>query len=327
MFRIIIGIILIVFFLFGLFSEISNEKGEVFSAIMGGTIFLILPGILFIYYGIRSRYKTHQVSNHPVSIIFGSVLIFIFLGGFLQFIYEKKTDIVSWIGGGGVVFLIPGIILFFYGFKKRNTNLKKESIISENQFTSGMVEYMNTYCCSKCNKELEKIGIPPEIQMLQMYKQVVNIGSTEVPEEIKNNPYLYKGFFCPSCNKAFCPQCSNMQGAICPECGQRGLMPAYRPLLKKIAPTPAKPAILHLWIPPGAKVSLFITKTGKQGMTYKCEGAINITLQACPHCKVPFNSRPEGKIVWLYESRAFPENQGFFCLACNQELIINNWLN
>jgi hypothetical protein len=87
---------------------------------------------------------------------------------------------------------------------------------------------------------LEEIGIPPQIQMLQMYKQVVNIGSREVPEEIKNDPYLYRGFFCPNCNKAFCPQCSHMQGEICPECGQSGLMPAYRPLLKKIVQTQAK---------------------------------------------------------------------------------------
>ena len=102
---------------------------------------------------------------------------------------------------------------------------------------------MSTYSCSKCNKVLEEIGIPPQIQMLQMYKQVVNIGSAEVPEDIKSDPYLHRGFFCPNCNKAFCPQCSNMQGEICPECGQRGLMPAYRPLLKKIAKTPTKSTI------------------------------------------------------------------------------------
>lgn len=102
---------------------------------------------------------------------------------------------------------------------------------------------MSTYRCSKCNKVLEEIGIPPQIQMLQMYKQVVNIGATEVPEEIKNDPYLYKGFFCPNCNKAFCPQCSHLQSEICPECGQRGLMPAYRPLLNKIAQPPQKSTI------------------------------------------------------------------------------------
>jgi hypothetical protein len=103
-----------------------------------------------------------------------------------------------------------------------------------------MEEYMSTYSCSKCNKVLEEIGVPPQIQMLQMYKQVINTGATEVPEEIKNDPYLYRGFFCPNCNKVFCPQCSHMQGEICPICGQSSLMPAYRPLLKKIVKIPAK---------------------------------------------------------------------------------------
>jgi hypothetical protein len=98
-------------------------------------------------------------------------------------------------------------------------------------------------------------------------------------------------------------------------------------LTSKVAQTPAKPPTLHLWVPPGAEVRLFITKAGEQGMIYKCEGAVNITLQACPHCKTPFNSRPDGKIVRFDESRAFPESQGFFCPACNQELIINDWLN
>jgi len=112
--------------------------------------------------------------------------------------------------------------------------------IQQRKSANGMEEYMSTYRCSKCNKVLEEIGIPPQIQMVQMFKHVVNIGSTEVPEEIKNDPYLYRGFFCPNCNKAFCPQCSHMQGEICPECGQRVLMPAYRPLLIKIAQTPAK---------------------------------------------------------------------------------------
>jgi hypothetical protein len=93
------------------------------------------------------------------------------------------------------------------------------------------------YCCSRCKIVLEAIGIPLEIQMLQMYKQVVNIGSAEVPEEIKNDPYVYRGFFCPNCRKAFCPQCSHMQGEICPECRQRGLMPAYRPLLRNVGKT------------------------------------------------------------------------------------------
>ena len=88
--------------------------------------------------------------------------------------------------------------------------------------------------CSKCRKVLEEIGVPPQIQMMQMYKQVVNIGSEQVPEEIKNDPFLYRGFFCTACNKVFCPHCSNMQREVCPVCGQRRLMPAYRPLLKNV---------------------------------------------------------------------------------------------
>jgi hypothetical protein len=93
---------------------------------------------------------------------------------------------------------------------------------------------MSTYRCNKCNKEFEEIGIPPQIQMLRMYKSVVNIGSEEVTEEVKNDPFLYRAMYCPFCNKAFCPPCCNMQSQICPECGKSGLMPGYRPLLNKI---------------------------------------------------------------------------------------------
>jgi tetratricopeptide (TPR) repeat protein len=93
---------------------------------------------------------------------------------------------------------------------------------------------MIVYRCSKCNKVLEEIGIPPQIQMLQMYKQVVNVGSTEVPEEIKKDPFLYRGFYCSACNMVFCPSCSNMQYEHCPSCRRPGLLPGYRPLLKRI---------------------------------------------------------------------------------------------
>jgi hypothetical protein len=91
---------------------------------------------------------------------------------------------------------------------------------------------MSNYKCSKCNNELKEIGIPPQIQILQSYKNVMNIGA-QVSEEIKNDPFLYKGLYCPSCKKAFCPPCAKMQSQICPGCGQAGLMPAYRPLLNK----------------------------------------------------------------------------------------------
>ncbi len=92
---------------------------------------------------------------------------------------------------------------------------------------------MNTFNCNKCNKEFETIGIPPQIQMLQGYKNVMNIGG-EVPQEIKDDPFLYRGFYCPTCNEAFCPSCCGNQGQLCPKCGQTSLMPAYRPLLNKI---------------------------------------------------------------------------------------------
>lgn len=90
----------------------------------------------------------------------------------------------------------------------------------------------SSFTCSLCGKELEEIGVPPEIQLLQSYGTVINIGSQSVPQEIKDDPYLYRGFFCAACRKAFCPQCSQMQGEVCVSCGHRELMPAYRPLLR-----------------------------------------------------------------------------------------------
>lgn len=91
---------------------------------------------------------------------------------------------------------------------------------------------MSNFKCNKCNNVLAEIGIPPQIQMLQRVNNVMNTGE-QVSEEIKNDPFVYKGLYCPSCNKAFCPPCAKMQSQICPGCGQVGLMPAYRPLLNK----------------------------------------------------------------------------------------------
>lgn len=90
-----------------------------------------------------------------------------------------------------------------------------------------------SYSCSSCGKPLEKIGVPSQIQALRQYGSVTDIGASGVPEEVKRDPFLYRGFVCTQCRKSFCPACSNMQGEICPSCGEQTMMPAYRPLLKK----------------------------------------------------------------------------------------------
>ena len=93
---------------------------------------------------------------------------------------------------------------------------------------------MSSYSCSKCNKQLEEIGIPPHTMLAQLYGSVINTGSEAVPEEVKSDPFSYRGFFCRDCKKAFCRSCSNRQGEICPDCGKKALMPAYRPLFQEI---------------------------------------------------------------------------------------------
>ena len=87
--------------------------------------------------------------------------------------------------------------------------------------------------CATCEKVLEEIGVPPAIRFTQMYGQVVNIGESVDPE-IKADPYLYRGLYCPSCNQVFCPTCAGMQTERCPRCRKPGLMPGYRPLLSRI---------------------------------------------------------------------------------------------
>jgi hypothetical protein len=89
--------------------------------------------------------------------------------------------------------------------------------------------------CAGCGKPFEEIGVPPAIRSLQMFKQVVYIGSETVPPEVRADPHLYRGLYCPSCNLAFCPACAGMQSEVCPRCRKSGLMPGYRPLLRKIA--------------------------------------------------------------------------------------------
>ncbi len=78
---------------------------------------------------------------------------------------------------------------------------------------------------------------------------------------------------------------------------------------------------LSVWAPPGTSVSMFITKSGRQGMIFIGEGAVkNTSLRACPHCHVSFKSGAQGVVVRLDKSQANPESQGLFCPACNQEI-------
>jgi len=78
---------------------------------------------------------------------------------------------------------------------------------------------------------------------------------------------------------------------------------------------------LSVWAPPGTSVSMFITQSGKQGMIFIGEGAVtNTSLRACPHCHVSFKTGAHGVVVRLDKSLAFPESQGLFCPACNQEI-------
>jgi hypothetical protein len=56
--------------------------------------------------------------------------------------------------------------------------------------------------CSKCGKALEEIGVPRQIRLAQRYRQVINIGSESVSEEIKRDPFVYRGFFCTASRTA-----------------------------------------------------------------------------------------------------------------------------
>jgi hypothetical protein len=165
---------------------------------------------------------------------------------------------------------------------------------------------MPSYNCSHCGKTLEEIGVPPQIQMVQLYQQVVNIGSEAVPEEIKKDPFLYRGFFCPACKKAFCPTCCHMQGEICPECNQRKLMPAYRPLLKTAEADTAAPAVPKGG---GAIIEPKPSSPLKAGPESGC----------CPYCGA-FLLDEKGQIrIWLEISKKNPGAQGIFCVECREE--------
>jgi hypothetical protein len=104
---------------------------------------------------------------------------------------------------------------------------------------SAQAQPLGMYHCSKCGKVLDEIGIQPDIQAVQeamrRYASVSIIKDPSAPDEVRDDPFLFRGFVCPNCLKAFCPGCSNMQGEVCPSCGQKTLMPAYRPLLAKYA--------------------------------------------------------------------------------------------
>jgi hypothetical protein len=62
MIRIIIGIILIIIFI-GVILDVKGDP-EILSTILGGSVIMLLPGILLIYFGFRSR-KKHQQMNKP----------------------------------------------------------------------------------------------------------------------------------------------------------------------------------------------------------------------------------------------------------------------
>lgn len=153
---------------------------------------------------------------------------------------------------------------------------------------------MPDYNCGQCGKTLEEIGIPPGVQLAQQYQNVVNIGSGSVPEEVKKDPFLYRGFFCTACKKALCPTCCQMQGEICPQCKQRKLMPAYRPLLR------TGEAVAEEKLPSPA-------------MTGPARGL-------CPHCgESVLGEQGQLKIrLFVKESERGPE-QAFGCPKCQKE--------
>jgi HEAT repeat protein len=122
MIRIIIGIILVIIFI----SVILSDKGdpEILNTILGGSIIMLLPSILLIYYGFRSRKKNKQMSKPPVRVILGLILLFIFFFGLLSVIIDNKAKIGPYLGGGSIILLAPGILLIFFGLRLHKKNQK-----------------------------------------------------------------------------------------------------------------------------------------------------------------------------------------------------------
>jgi hypothetical protein len=106
--------------------------------------------------------------------------------------------------------------------------------------------------CDKCGRALEPIGIPPEVRALLAYDHVVDIGTEAVPRAVKEDPFLFRAFMCRVCDMAFCPRCCAQEAAPsvisfdarggtasrapiirCHRCGGMGLLPAYRPLIRR----------------------------------------------------------------------------------------------
>ena len=166
---------------------------------------------------------------------------------------------------------------------------------------------MSNQNCARCGKTLEEIGIPPQIRAAQLYGRVVDVGSAPVPEDIKQDPFLYRGFFCSSCRKAFCPTCSGMQGEICPECRQRTLLPAYRPLLKKAAAGTASVPDMKSDSVAMVDPSAILQKAGpERGF--------------CPHCGAFLLERGSVRVrLFIKEGDRGPE-QGIGCPECQKEL-------
>ena len=110
-----------------------------------------------------------------------------------------------------------------------------EAAVSDFDWRACLPARVVEFRCGGCSRVLEEIGVPAQISFLQGYGQVINTGAESVPAEVKADPYLYRGFYCPNCNQVFCPACAGMQSEHCPRCHQPSLMPGYRPLLKRIA--------------------------------------------------------------------------------------------
>ena len=165
--------------------------------------------------------------------------------------------------------------------------------------------------CNNCNKVLEEIGVPPDIQTLervkQMYKGSFSISSEAVPEEVRKDPYVYRGFFCPACNKVFCPACCGMQGEVCPGCNEKKLMPAYRPLLESVVAGGGASPGRERGTATAEKESAGPPKAGPES-------------GYCPHCGAFLLDEKGHVSIWLDISKKNPGAQGIFCVKCRQEL-------